>query len=75
MSYGDEGDEPLTFNVDQIIAVTDKAALCRIDGEKVWLPFSEMDPSSEILIDRDSLLEATGDVIIPRWLAEEKGLV
>lgn len=73
MSY-DDNDEPLSFDA-TIIAFTDKAALCMIDGEKVWLPFSQIDPSSEILEDRDDLLNATGDVIIPRWLATEKGLV
>ncbi len=38
------------------------------DGDQFWLPWSQVRDGS---IDRDG---QTGDVLIPLWLADEKGL-
>lgn len=61
--------EQVEVYVDRLIRQTEKAALCRIDGEEMWLPWSQIDEGSEIAKDGDS-----GTVYIPRWLAVDKGL-
>lgn len=55
--------------VEEVKVSTDKAAMCLIDGDEVWLPWSQIHGDSEIEGPGDS-----GNVIIPRWLAEEKEL-
>lgn len=59
--------------VDEVKAVTAKAALCDIDGDEHWLPLSQCwDGGAE------NWSPAVGDegvkVDIPEWLVEEKGL-
>lgn len=48
---------------------TEKALLCRIAGEEVWIPHSQIHEDSEVY-------ESGGEgvLVIPRWLAEEKDL-
>jgi hypothetical protein len=41
---------------------TDKAGLYVIDGKEVWLPFSQIEDDED------------DEVLIPMWLAIEKGL-
>lgn len=65
----DERFEKVRVYVDELKRQTEKAALCLIDGEEVWLPWSQIDEQSDIETDGDS-----GDAYIPLWLAEEKGL-
>lgn len=65
----DDSNEIVTVMVDRLIRQTDNAALCSIDGEEVWLPWSQIDEGSEIASNGDS-----GEVYIPRWLAEKKNL-
>lgn len=57
------------IEVEKLIRQTANAALCLIDGEECWLPWSQINEDSEITKDGDS-----GSVYIPRWLAEEKEL-
>lgn len=47
-----------------------KALLCLIDGDDYWIPKSQIHDDSEVYE-----METEGTLIIPRWLAEEKGLV
>lgn len=56
-------DDPITFDVDELVRETDRAWLLRIDGDEVWIAKSigELD-------------ERSSEVTIPEWLAEEKGL-
>jgi hypothetical protein len=61
--------DQVAVQVDLLIRQTEKAALCEIDGEEVWLPWSQIDEGSDIKKDGDS-----GTVYIPRWLAEDKDL-
>lgn len=55
--------------VDRVIRTTDKAVLCLIEDEEIWLPWSQIDEGSEIESVGDS-----GTIYIPQWLADEKGL-
>lgn len=53
--------------VDDVKAATDKAVLCVIDGEDEWIPRSQ-------IIDGDvGYVGDSGSMIIPEWLAREKG--
>lgn len=53
------------------IGETSKAILVLVDGdEKVWLPRSQVSESSEVRREGDE-----GNLVIPEWLAEEKGLL
>lgn len=65
----DERHELIEVYVDRVIKTTDKAALCNIDGDNCWLPWSLIGEGSEIESVGDS-----GVAYIPYWLAEEKGL-
>jgi hypothetical protein len=49
---------------------SDKALLCLIDGEQIWIPQSQITDDSEVF-------EAggTGDLVITKWLAEQKELI
>lgn len=48
-----------------------KAILVKVDGVEVWIPKSQIADESEVW----SLKNAgPGDLVIPQWLAEEKGL-
>jgi len=52
-----------------LIRSTDKAGLYRdSEGEEFWIPWIQLRDDS---VDRDG---QTGDIRIPLWLAEEKGL-
>lgn len=61
--------EPVEIAVTEVIAETDKAILCVVDDEDVWIPISQIDDASEVWEYGDE-----GTLVIPRWLAEEKGL-
>ena len=68
-----DGDEPITFEKCEVARTTDKALLCWIDGDKVWIPKSQIDDDSELY---DGAVEGdTGTLVIPRWLAIDKALV
>lgn len=51
-------------------AESDKAILCVIDGEEVWIPLSQVDDDSEVYSKGDE-----GSLIITEWIAEQKGLI
>lgn len=57
--------EPVTVEFTAEHTTTEKAYLLEIGGEKVWIPKSQV-----VRIDWDN-----GELVIPRWLAEEKGLI
>jgi hypothetical protein len=61
-----------TYSVDaECIRETDKALLCLIDGEEVWVPKSQIHDDSEVY----SLENGDGMLIVTMWWAEQKGLV
>lgn len=48
---------------------TDKALLCLIDGEEVWIPQSQITDDSEVYEPGGE-----GKLVITQWLATQKGL-
>jgi hypothetical protein len=66
-----DGDEPVEIEIEEpAFANTGRAVLVRYQGEEMWIPFSEIDPASDVWKKGD-----TGKMIIPRWLARNKGIV
>lgn len=63
------------FTIDKatIVAFSDKAVLITVDGEKYWLPFSQVEEPDERYIRDCRGLEI--EMTIPAWLAKEKGLI
>lgn len=62
--------EPTEIEVDRVEVETDKAIMFSNDGEVFWIPKKFILGDSEVTGLADS-----GTLVIPRWLAEEKGLV
>jgi hypothetical protein len=52
------------------IHATDSALLVEIEGEELWIPFSQIHPDSEV-DDPDQM----GILVISNWIAEQKGLL
>ena len=53
----------------EILRATDKAVLCQIEDQQVWIPQSQIDDDSEIWKEGD-----TGTLIVSDWIAKEKKL-
>ena len=51
-----------------LIRSTDKAGMYRIDGEEVWISWSQIRDDS---VDTDG---KTGDLWITKWIAEQKDI-
>ncbi len=62
-------DDRVRVEVETVKRATDKAILCVIEGEEVWIPQSQIDDESEVWKAGDE-----GTLVIPLWLAEEKGI-
>lgn len=58
--------------IENVVALraTEKALLCEVDGKQVWIPQKLIHDDSEVWKPGDE-----GELVIPMWLAEEKGLV
>lgn len=52
-----------------VIKSMDKAILCEISGEKIWIPLSQVGDDSEVREEGDE-----GDLVITEWIAGEKGI-
>ncbi len=63
-------EEPEIFFDVIVIAETEKALLCNIEGEEIWIPKSQILDESEVIEKGDE-----GSLIITQWIASEKGLV
>ena len=48
---------------------TDAALLCWIDGEKHWIPKSQVDDDSEVYAEGHK-----GQLVVSQWICEQKGL-
>ena len=48
---------------------TEKACLCLIGTEEMWIPQSQIDDDSEVCTEGDE-----GTLVISQWIAEQKGL-
>lgn len=53
----------------RLIRQTDKAGLFDVDGEEIWIPWSQVDEGCELQSDGDE-----GTLIITEWIADQKGL-
>ena len=53
----------------EILRATDKAVLCQIEDQQVWIPQSQIDDDSEVWKEGD-----TGTLIVSDWIAKEKKL-
>lgn len=64
-------DETRTVTLEDVRALrqTEKALLCLIDGDEVWIPQSHIHDDSEVYEQGGE-----GRLVISRWLAEQKGL-
>jgi hypothetical protein len=63
-------EEPVEFEHVHVMAETDLAILCEIEGKKVWIPLSQVHEDSEVSSQGDE-----GTLLITRWFAEKAGLV
>lgn len=61
--------EPFEVEVDRIEVETDKAIMFTKEGEEFWIPKSKILPGSEV-----EGLGDSGTLLIPTWIAHEKGL-
>lgn len=71
MSHKPDSDDPVEITVDEVVKLTDKAALFEIDGEKHWIPFSQI---TEPDVDSIDIGDSDLSVHIPRWLADDRGI-
>lgn len=62
--------ELVKIEVENVKAETEKGILCVVEGKEHWIPKSQVDDDSEVAGMGDS-----GVMLIPRWLAEDKGFV
>lgn len=51
------------------IRTTAFAILVEVDGEEVWIPQSQVDDDSEVWQDGDD-----GELVVSKWIADQKGL-
>lgn len=73
-------DDPYAYEAVAVEGVTvrketDKAILCTIpdlDGEEIWVPKSQIKDESEVYSLKSG--KEPGKLVIPKWLADEKGL-
>ena len=65
--------DPVSFEGVEVLRATDLALKCKIDGEKAWIPKSQILDGSNFGDDSEEGDE--GELIIPEWLAIEKELV
>ena len=63
-------DEFVTFDHVECTAQTNRAILVHVDGEKVWIPQSQIHDDSEVWGNGDS-----GKLVISEWIARRKGLL
>jgi len=71
MSKKEERFEPVSIEEVTAKRETDKALLCVIEGQpgEFWIPKSQIHDDSEVYEEGGE-----GTLVIPRWLAEEKGI-
>lgn len=69
---GARDDRSATVSIPNVVALreTAKGLQVRANGQEVWLAKSQVPDASEVRFDGDR-----GTLLLPRWIAEEKGLV
>ena len=68
--FNPSNDELVEFEDVEVIAQTDKAILCRINGDEKWIPQSQVHDNSEIWNKGDE-----GTLVVTLWWAVKAGLV
>jgi hypothetical protein len=53
-----------------VVMEKEKALLVEVEGEQIWIPKSQIHDDSEVY-----KADTEGTLVIPEWLAKEKGLV
>ena len=66
-------EEPAELGECEVVNTSGLALLVNVDGKEVWIPFSQIDESSELT--RDSEAGDKGDLVVTAWIARERGLV
>jgi hypothetical protein len=59
----------VTLSDVSVVKETDKALLCNIHGEEIWIPKSQIKEDSEVFEEGTE-----GSLVISQWLASQKGL-
>jgi len=54
---------------------TGSAVLVDVEGEEHWIPDSQIDSNSEIYVGCGMERGEMATLIIPEWLAQEKGII
>lgn len=67
-----QDDPTVTLTEVTCIKMTEKALLCVINKNEVWIPKSHIHDDSEVFDDTDN---SDGQLVISEWIANEKGLV
>lgn len=62
--------EPFSIDDVRCLRETEKALLCEIEGEEVWLPKSQVHEDSEVF---DAEEHSEGTLVVTAWLAEKQG--
>ena len=57
--------------VERVVRATPKALLVQVDEVEAWIPRELIHDDSEVF---DAGENSTGTLVIPLWLAEEKGI-
>jgi hypothetical protein len=70
MARDSEDFEPIEIDGVTAIHETEQALLVEYEGDEFWLPKSQIHDDSEVY-ER----ETKGKLVIPRWLAIEKGFI
>lgn len=56
----------------ECVLMSTEAILCRINGDEVWIPLSEIADDSEVFDDEEHKF---GTLVIPEWLAIAKNVL
>lgn len=65
------GNRMCIFKDVTVLRTTDKAMLCDIEGQEVWIPVSQIDEDGTDISEEGD----EGTLVIPEWLSIEKGLI
>lgn len=64
-------DLTVELDVERVKRATDKALLCVVDGDEVWIPRSQIVEGGKL--DADAEEESAGDMLVTAWWARAKG--
>lgn len=56
----------------EVVRATDRALLVAYELQEIWIPKSQIDDDSSIYSSKQ--VGEKGELVLPEWLADEKGL-